>query len=231
MAASGEKVPAFNLASTQAGARVAFPSGRRALLCFVKEDCPTCVHDDAAYRGGVAAFGARSRGRRDRAGRGGQRALVERHRSDGADARRLGSGPSPYAYNVEIVPTIILADAGGAELGALRGLRHDRLAERARGKAARRCRSRRPREIDWDADPKIAARMRLEVGRARHRRTPAAEAAGERACARAKSSSAPSEDPFEFMFERGLTDGLPVVPPTPERVMRMLTGTRRDPRK
>ena len=33
------------------------------------------------------------------------------------------------------------------------------------------------------------------------------------------------------MFERGLTDGLPVVPPTPERVMRMLTGTRRDPRE
>src|SRR5258705_8633035 len=32
------------------------------------------------------------------------------------------------------------------------------------------------------------------------------------------------------MFERGLTDGLPVVPPTPERVMWMLTGTRRDPR-
>ena len=33
------------------------------------------------------------------------------------------------------------------------------------------------------------------------------------------------------MFERGLTDGLPVVPPTPERVMWMLTGTRRDPRE
>jgi hypothetical protein len=33
------------------------------------------------------------------------------------------------------------------------------------------------------------------------------------------------------MFERGLTDGLPVVPPTPERVARMLTGTRRDPRE
>jgi hypothetical protein len=33
------------------------------------------------------------------------------------------------------------------------------------------------------------------------------------------------------MFERGLTDGLPVVPPTPERVAWMLTGTRRDPRE
>ena len=36
---------------------------------------------------------------------------------------------------------------------------------------------------------------------------------------------------FEFMFERGLTDGLPVIPPTPDRVARMLSGTRRDPRE
>src|SRR5258707_13879974 len=32
------------------------------------------------------------------------------------------------------------------------------------------------------------------------------------------------------MFEGGLTDGFAVVPATPERVMWMLTGTRRDPR-
>jgi hypothetical protein len=35
------------------------------------------------------------------------------------------------------------------------------------------------------------------------------------------------EDPHEACFERGWTDGLPVVPPTPERVVRMLQGTRR----
>jgi hypothetical protein len=33
---------------------------------------------------------------------------------------------------------------------------------------------------------------------------------------------------FESWFERGVTDGLPVVPPTRERVERMLDGTRRD---
>jgi len=38
-----------------------------------------------------------------------------------------------------------------------------------------------------------------------------------------------AEDEAEAMFERGWTDGLPVVPPTPERVERMLTGTRRAP--
>ena len=37
------------------------------------------------------------------------------------------------------------------------------------------------------------------------------------------------EDEHEALFDRGWTDGLPVVPPTPERVLRMLRGTDRDP--
>jgi len=37
------------------------------------------------------------------------------------------------------------------------------------------------------------------------------------------------EDEAEAFFERGWTDGLPVVPPTPARVLRMLEGTTRDP--
>ncbi len=38
-----------------------------------------------------------------------------------------------------------------------------------------------------------------------------------------------SEDPIEACFARGWSDGLPVVPPTRERVLRMLSGTNRDP--
>ena len=38
---------------------------------------------------------------------------------------------------------------------------------------------------------------------------------------------ADSEDIMEACFERGWSDGLPVVPPTPVRVMRMLAGTDR----
>ena len=37
------------------------------------------------------------------------------------------------------------------------------------------------------------------------------------------------EDEIEACFDRGWTDGLPVVPPTPERVLRMLQGTTRAP--
>ena len=42
---------------------------------------------------------------------------------------------------------------------------------------------------------------------------------------------ASAEDEFESMFIRGWTDGLPVIPPTPERVLRMLTGTTRNPQE
>ena len=38
-----------------------------------------------------------------------------------------------------------------------------------------------------------------------------------------------SEDEHEAMFARGWSDGLPLTPPTPERVARMLAGTHRDP--
>ena len=38
-----------------------------------------------------------------------------------------------------------------------------------------------------------------------------------------------TEDLIEVCYEKGWTDGLPVVPPTPERVEGMLSGTDRDP--
>ncbi len=37
------------------------------------------------------------------------------------------------------------------------------------------------------------------------------------------------EDEFEAAYDRGWSDGLPVVPPTEARVLRMLEGTERDP--
>jgi hypothetical protein len=40
---------------------------------------------------------------------------------------------------------------------------------------------------------------------------------------------ADAEDEMEMMFTRGWTDGLPVVPPTEQRVLKMLSGTTRAP--
>jgi hypothetical protein len=40
---------------------------------------------------------------------------------------------------------------------------------------------------------------------------------------------ASQQDEHELMFERGWSDGLPIVPPTEERVLKMLAGTTRPP--
>jgi hypothetical protein len=40
-----------------------------------------------------------------------------------------------------------------------------------------------------------------------------------------------AEDEIEALFERGWSDGLPLVPPTEARVLRMLGGTARDPQE
>ncbi len=65
--------------------------------------------------------------------------------------------------------------------------------------------------LSVDPDRVDALRARFDGGVLRSRRIELADA----------------EDDLEVMFQRDLTDGLPVVPPTPERVLRMLTGTTR----
>ena len=64
-------------------------------------------------------------------------------------------------------------------------------------------------------DPNIARRLAVRRGAARL------------ASRRIRVPSDPDEDEFEFLANRGLTDGLPVVPPTEARVLRMLDGTSR----
>src|SRR5204863_2459460 len=66
-------------------------------------------------------------------------------------------------------------------------------------------------------DPEVAAALAARRARAEGRLRARALHVGE------------LEDPFEALHERGLTDGLPVVPPTPERVVAMLEHSSRDP--
>ena len=67
--------------------------------------------------------------------------------------------------------------------------------------------------LSVDPDRVDELRVRFEGGRLRSRRVELAEL----------------EDDVEAMFTRGWSDGLPVVPPTEERVLRMLDGTTRRP--
>ena len=133
-----------------------------------------------------------------------------------------------FDYGLDTVPTIILADAHGHELRRFVGFGRDDWREMF-AELARQSGVAAP-PIDWNSYPESrpgCGSKSVEPGIAERLE---AEARGDKMTAR-RIELGDAEDVFEFMFERGLTDGLPVVPPTPERVMWMLTGTRRDPRE
>jgi len=128
---------------------------------------------------------------------------------DDTDLRRS------YEAGVEVVPTLLRVSDGRVEdtlqgwlrsdwerVTGVRGLGDD-LPEHRPG-----CGS---RTLDLGMPEQLAVRYGGETLRAR------------------RVELGELEDVFEAMDERGWTDGLPVVPPTRERVLRMLEGTSRDP--
>ena len=209
-------LPPFSLAD-MAGENRAFPTGSPAFVCFVKADCPTCnlvmpllqaAHDAGEVP--VLAAGQTEEG---------NRTLIDRH---GLSMPLLDDSTLKvsFAYDVETVPLVLAANADGEEVDRLVGF--DRAEWRAFFE------SHLPNaDVDWESlpkwrpgcgsltqDPVIAERLR---------------AASENSPLRArKIEIASADDVHEFLFDQGFTDGLPVVPPTPERVLRMLGGTRRD---
>ena len=212
----------FSLA-TMAGEDVAFPAGRPALVIFVKEDCPTCNEVmpliDALYGAFDAAADVRVVGQTA----DGNRTLTERHRLS-VPLLDDSALKVSFAWDIEIVPTAFLADGQGRELHRVEGFAREEWQALV---AATEAATGATLEFDWDSvppwrpgcgslsvDPLIADRLRAEA---------------ENSPLRARRIEvAPADDEIEFMYDQGFTDGLPVVPPTPERVMRMLSGTRRD---
>jgi hypothetical protein len=216
-------LPSFSLIDGQ-GAERAFPSGRTALLCFVKEDCPTCVLSMPLIEAASRAFGESIDVWAIGQDAEGNAALVTRFgiTAPMLDDSKLGVS---FAYDLDAVPTIILADGGGDEIERFVGF----------GKADWQALfTRLIREslapapvVDWSVYPEMrpgCGSKSVEPGVAERL---AAEAEGSPLRAR-RIDVGESDDLFEFMFDQGLTDGLPVIPPTPERVVRMLSGTKRD---
>ena len=148
-----------------------------------------------------------------------------------AQARRLGLRASPSStpelelsarFDPDAVPALLLLDAG-EERGRVEGLHRARMAELAAAAGA---------QLDLDGLPEMrpgCASAHARPGGRGARSPRAAPAPTGRIRSRDASTSATLEDPFEALHERGLTDGLPVVPPTPERVVAMLEHTSRDP--
>ncbi|NNL66803.1 MAG: thioredoxin family protein [Myxococcales bacterium] len=180
--------------------RPPLPNG---LVAIVKRDCPTCEL--------VAPVLAQIAGRTD---------LTVYTQDDpafpeGVDAIDDTGLAISYHHDIDAVPTLIRVSDGREvertlgwhrgdweRLAGLTGL-GDGLPDWRPG-----CGS---RSVDPDLRPGLRARFEGDTLAAR--RVPLA----------------PLEDEIESAFERGWSDGLPVVPPTAERVLAMLEGTTRKP--
>lgn len=133
-----------------------------------------------------------------------------------------------YAYGTETVPAVILAGGDGSEVMRFVGFGKADWQGLMAHLASLTGKSAPP--VAWEDYPESrpgCGSKSVEPGIAERL---AAEAEGSPLRAR-RIEVGEQDDPFEFMFDQGLTDGLPVIPATPERVLRMLTGTRRDPQE
>ena len=180
-------------------------SGRPAVLVFVAEECPTCT---LALRR-LAPLAARLQ----EAGVALAAVFEDPPEVAARVARTTGfaatalAEPAPYdvsrAYELEALPTTVLVDRGGALVD---------------------------RRVGWDAAGLQALLTRAGATLDVTREAPLVKPG----CAAKSTYDAATialldgrDDEFEDMFARGWTDGLPVVPPTRERVTAMLGG--RDP--
>ena len=215
--------PEFSL-NDLAGKTQKFPCKRASLICFVKEDCGTCntaapvlealhrAHSDTVDIMLIAQSGAANA------------TFAERHHLS-MPVLDDASCKTAFDWDIESVPAVFWIDESGTVLTRFEGfVRADWEAL-----AADICRhtNQAIAQVDWSSlpewrpgcgskhlDPAIYDRLRAESNDSPIRAR--------------KIDVAASDDVVEFMFDQGFSDGLPLVPPTPERVMRMLAGTRRD---
>ena len=110
---------AFSLDDSH-GLTRAFPTKRPALLCFVKEDCPTCGLSMPLIEDAHRAFGPALDVWAIGQDREGNETLVKRH-SLTVPMLDDSALKVSFTYGVEIVPTIILADQSGAEVTRFEG--------------------------------------------------------------------------------------------------------------
>ncbi|MEY4224570.1 MAG: hypothetical protein RIS33_1504 [Actinomycetota bacterium] len=117
--------------------------------------------------------------------------------------------------DIETVPTVIKVENGREVARTIGWVRDEWHAITGRSDLGLDLPAFRPGCGSLSVDPDLVDSLRARFG-------------GSALSAR-RVETAAAEDVFEAMFDRGWTDGLPVVPPTEERVLRMLTGTTRAP--
>ena len=229
--AAGAPAPPFSLADA-AGRRLEFGGASphpATLLFFIKHDCATCGLTAPAVErvaralspSGLVVVAVSQSSVADTA------AFVERHGlsftvvlDDELDASA--------DYGFDAVPLLVLAGPDAVVLATMEGWSRPEFQALA-AQAAERCGTsvpafepegerlpeQRPGCASRVNDPDVARRLAVRRGEERL------------ASRRIRVPAARDSDEFEFLFDRGLTDGLPVVPPTETRVLRMLEGTSR----
>ena len=180
-----------------------------ALLLFVSEECPTCALTLRRLAPFVSSWRAPACAW-PRCSRIRSRSLPEWHGGPGSSGVVL-SEPAPYdvsrAYSLQSLPTAVLVDRSGRETG---------------------------RVVGWDSDG-LAALLSVSGTDEPPLRKPGCAAKSTYDADALRLLDGAGYDELEEMFERGWTDGLPVIPPTPERVQAMLrrprpvSAARRDP--
>ncbi len=175
------------------------------LIIVAKRDCPTCVLLEPVY-GELAQSGV---------------ALAVYSQDDPSFPASVERAiddtnlETSYRLDIETVPTLIRM-AGGKEVARIIGWERQEWRDfTGIGDLGDGLPGYRPGCGSLNVEPGMAERLAVRFGdtklAARHIKI------------------APLEDEFESCFERGWSDGLPVVPPTEIRVVRMLAGTTRAP--
>ena len=182
---------------------LALPDGLHAV---VKRDCPTCeltapVLADLATRAGITVYTQDD-------------PTFPEAIADPVDDTELNIS---HQLKIEIVPTLIRMRAG-QEIDRTYGW--DRAEwERVSGLPGigASLPAMRPGCGAKNVEPGIIERLKIRFGEAKFASRPV--------------NLGSAEDEFEAMYDRGWSDGFPLIPPTQERVLRMLTGTSRDPKE
>ena len=175
------------------------------LVAFVKRDCPTCV-DVASVLGEICARGP---------------GVVVYTQDDPSFPEAVESKHHDHDlklswhYDVETVPTLMYMQDGAEMARTVGWSRTDWEALTGVEDLGVELPEMRPGCGSLSVDPSLSEGLAIKFGETTmHSR---------------RVEFASLEDEFEAMFDRGWSDGLPIVPPTEERVARMLTGTDRQP--
>ncbi len=181
-------------------------SGAASWSLVVKKDCPTCVMIEPVIERLAKRFGGRF-----------SLYVQDDPSFPAAVEDRIDDSSLEFSWRrrIETVPTLIRRDPDGGETRAVGWSRDEWRGLTGIGDLGEGLAGFKPgcgsRTLEPGMEERLA--LRFDGGRLRARRI----------------ALGGDEDAMESCFERGWTDGLPVVPPTPERVLRCLAGAGRAP--